>query len=51
MDSAWRFRVDDRNDETAQQPEGNESLLVVGESIVFISEGSSFEDFGRIKEV
>ena len=51
MDSPWRFRVNDRNDNTAQQPKGNESLLVIGEPIVFISEGSSFEDLGRINEV
>jgi len=51
MDPPWRFGVDDRYDEAAQESQRDESLLTVVEAIVLVGEGRARERFPGIDEV
>jgi len=51
MDPPWRFGVDDRYDEAAQESQRDESLLTVVEVIVLVGEGRAREYFPGIDEV
>ena len=51
MDPPWRFGVDDRYDEAAQESQRDESLLAVVEAIVLVGKGRAREHFASIDEV
>jgi len=43
--------MDDRDGNTGEQPERDEALLAVAESVVFVGEGQPVEDDRHIREV
>jgi len=47
----WRFRMRDRNRYSAQESQCHETLLAVGESVVFNRERRALEHPGRVAEI